>query len=149
MNLAAPLREALLGMPDITDRLGTYVAEPSIFTRRPVPSGATYPAIVIPPDVFIGDEDGLTSSRPVISRDIAVYAQLTRQMDDQQIDGYREVETLGYALRDAFHRRKDVLVVEGFHVIDIVAIGPIVAPASDERMIGRVVSLTIRLCKLS
>ena len=150
LNISEPIREALLGMYPITDLLGTYVGEPSIFTRRPVPSEAAYPMVVISPDVVVYDQDALDRRRPVVMRDLAVYGQENATRNGAQVSDYRVIESLGYELRERFHRQKDVLIFPDadYHVIDIVASGPIVAPTGDERLIGRVVTLTIRLQKL-
>jgi hypothetical protein len=140
LNLSEPIREAVLGDPDITSYLGTYAGEPSVHTRRPVPSEATYPAVVISPDVSLTDFDALNGSRPIAVRDVAVYGQ--------QPGSYRRVEELGYTIRELFHRRKENVVVDGYHVVDLVASGPIVAPTDDEKLVGRVVTLTFRLQKI-
>lgn len=143
MNLAQPLREAILNNVEITDALGTYMGEPSVFTRRPLPDGATYPMVAISPDISIRDADALVTQRPIIQRDVTVYGQIGPA--GSETDHYRVVETLAYAVREMFHRRKQVLFVDDYHVVDIVASGPIPAPTESERLIGRVVSLTIRL----
>ena len=149
LNLAQPLREAILGMYTITDLLGTYAGEPSIFTRRPVPSEATYPMVVISPDVAVFDQDAMISVRPVVLRDLAIYGKEIREDEfGVQNSDYRNVEVIGYELRERFHRRRDAILVEDYNVIDIRASGPIPAPAGDDRLIGRVVTLTIRLQRI-
>lgn len=148
LNLAQPLRDAVLGLTEVTDLLGTYAGEPSVFTRRPVPGEGTFPMIVISPDIAVTDQDALVSFRPVVMRDLAVYGQTIRETSELgQQDDYRSIETIAYALRDAFHRRREMLFVDDHHVIDIVASGPIPAPTGDDRLLGRVVTLTIRLSK--
>lgn len=136
LNMAAPLRLALAAAPLAAD-LSQYGGEPAVFTRRPVPQGATYPHIIISPDVAIGDQDGLTSPRPVVLRDIAIYGL--------QPDQYRLVEQLGYAVRALFHRQKWAITPEGYDVIDIVARGPTPGPTDDDTTVARIVGLTIRL----
>lgn len=148
MNLAQPLRDAILGLTSVTDLLGTYAGEPSIFTRRPVPSEGVYPMVVISPDIVFVNQDALVNFRPVIMRDLAVYGQAIRETSELgQADDYRNIEAIGYALREAFHRHREMLVVDDHNVIDIVATGPIPAPTGDDRLLGRVVTLTIRLSK--
>jgi len=137
------LREALLGVSAITELLGTYQGEPSIYTRRPVPSGATYPALVIGPNVFMRDQDFLTSRLPIIGRDIVVYGQMAAPGSED--DQYRDVEEIADGVYDLFHRNRLSLLVDGFHVVDVVANGPIASPTENERLIGRAVPLTIRL----
>lgn len=137
LDLGGAIRESLMGVEPITSELGQYKGEPSIFTKRPIPAEATYPLIVINPDSAIGDEDGLTSDRPLVIRDLAAYGQ--------QPDHLRAVERIGYRMRAHFHRRKFSVTPQGYDVIDIRAAGPIPAPVDDADTVGRMVSLTIRL----
>lgn len=137
LDLAPALRDALATAPGIADVLDQYLGEPAVFTRRPVPSGAPELMILINPDTAIGDQDALTSDRPVIMRDIAIYG---RQPDD-----YRAVEALGYAVRALFHRQRRAITPGGFDVIDIVAHGPTPGPTDNDKTVARVVGLTIRL----
>jgi hypothetical protein len=146
LDLGIPLREAVLSNAQITSLLGLYEGEPAVFTRRPVPSEARYPMLVIPGDSAIGDQDFLVSRNPIVIRDLIAYGQ-------QEITGsglpdqYRDVEQIGYLLRDQFHREKRSISPVGYRVIDIVAAGPMVAPTEDVKIMGRVVSLTISLQK--
>lgn len=138
-DLAVPLRAAIIDDSDIAPLLATYSGAPACFTRRPVPSNATYPLVVISPDITSTDEDILAGERPVVVRDIAIYGQ------NDTVAQYRTVEEIGYLTRALFHRRKDVLSISGYRVIDIVAQGPMPAPTDDEQTVGRLVTLTIRL----
>lgn len=136
LDLAASLRAAILENAAIVELLSTYVGQPSVHTRRPTASEATYPMIVISQDISVTDADFLVGRNPVVVRDISVYGQ--------QPDSYRAVETVGYMLRQLFHRRK-FAVPDGYGLIDCVASGPVSAPAEDEKLVGRMVSLTMRL----
>jgi len=150
LELDIPLRRAVMAMTDITDMLGTYIGEPSIFTRRPVPGEATYPMVVISPNIARGDQDALGTKRPVVMRDVTAYGYTVRETTELgQIDQYREVEQIAELLYEGFHRNKDFLYLEdeGYHLVDVVASGPIPAPVDNVRLIGRVVTLTIRLYK--
>lgn len=146
LELDAPLRLAIMALTDITDMLGTYKGEPSVFTRRPLPSEATYPMVAVSPNIARGDADALTTRRPIVMRDLIVYGYSIRETAELgQVDQYREVEQIAEMLYQGFHRNKDYLFVDGYHVIDVVATGPIPAPVENVRLIGRVVTLTIRL----
>lgn len=149
LNLSIPLRNAVLGMSSITDLLGTWSNEPSVHTRRPLPDDATYPCVAISPAVFITNQDALDTFRPVGMWDLATYAEATRMVGGRMVDGYRELEEIAYALFEGFHRQKHVLLVESYSIIDIVASGPTLAPSGNDRLLGRVVPLTIRLKKNS
>lgn len=140
MNLAAPIRNAIVANTTITALLQAFQGSFPVFTRVPTPSDSPYPLIVITPDVAISDEDGISDLRPVVVRDVAVYGL------NDTAEQYRDVETIGYELRDMFHREK-ALTVPGYHVIDIRVTGPRVAPADTENEVGRMVELTIRLSK--
>lgn len=137
LNIAGPLRTALMDNSAITDLLGTWHGEPSIHTRRPIPGDAEYPLIVINPDAAISDADMLVTHIPVVTRDIAIYGK--------QAADYRSVETLGYLIRGLFHDQKGSIIVPNFHVLDIRASGPIAGPTDDDEIVGRIVSLTVRL----
>lgn len=141
LNLAAPIIAAISAESSIVALLGTYNNAPSIHTRRPVPADAEFPLIAISPDITITDEDGVNDDRPVVRRDVAVYGDA--------IGHYRIVEDVGYMLRTMFHRQRDALTVTGYDVVDIRASGPMIAPASDDTMVGRLVTLTIRLASSS
>jgi hypothetical protein len=141
VDLAVPLRTALIGNTGITSKLATYQSAPAVFTRRPVPAGVAYPVIVISPDVAPSDQDGINDFRPVIVRDIAIYGE------NDTAAKYRTVEELGYLVKALFHRNRRAITVTGYSVTDIIARGPMPAPVDDEARVGRVVELTIRLRK--
>lgn len=137
LDLAPALRDSVIDAIAISSQLGDYKGEPSVHTRRPAPAGATYPMVMISPDVGVTDGDGLNSDRPIVVKDVAVYGK--------QPGDYRTVEALGYALRDHFHRNRRSIVPDGYSVIDVQARGPVPAPTDDDKTVGRAVSLTIRL----
>jgi hypothetical protein len=143
LDLAPALRAALIGEPTIADPLSEWQNEPAVFTRRPVPKDAADPMIIVNPPAAIGDDDGLTSDRPVVQLDIAIYGKKAAPGDAS--DQTRIVEALGFRVRDLFHRQKFAILPDGFSVIGITAAGPFPAPVDDEETVGRLVSLTIRL----
>lgn len=143
LDLAPALRDALIDATDISSQLSEWRGEPAVFTRRPVPADAVFPFCIVNPDSFITDQDGLTSPRPVVGRDIAFYGRKGPPGDAS--DQTRIVEAMAYLARDLFHREKFSVQPTGFSVIDVVATGPVPAPVDDEATIGRLVSLTIRL----
>lgn len=139
LDLSINIRDALLLDPLIVAAISSWLGSPSIHTRRPIPESVSYPLIIVSPDIGITDEDGLTSTRPVVQRDIICYGLQPSQ--------YRTVETVGYYLRELFHRKPAVLIVSGYHVIDIQARGPSIAPVDDEAHCARMINLFIRLRK--
>lgn len=143
LDLAIPLRDAIMASAALTGPLGTYENEPAVFTRRPVPKAAQYPLIWIGPNAAGGDENFLNTRNPMVMRDVGVSGEVGApgHPDDQ----YRTVESLAFALWDYFDDRKDRLTVPGFNVLRISARPPIVGPSDDERHLTRVVMLSVRL----
>lgn len=136
LNLAADIRTAIVADLTITGLLSSATA---VFTRRPVKDDAVRPLIVVSEDISITDADGLISNRPIVIRDILIYGN--------QPTDFRDVETLGYLIRDLFHRQKEAITSTTHDVLDIRATGPRAAPTSDDEVVGRVVSLTFLLRK--
>lgn len=143
LDLTQPIREGLMASSMIFNALPVYGSTgKTIFSRRPVPSDAPYPMIVISPDVTISDQDGIDHERAVVIRDIAVYGK------NEPASAYRQVEDMAYAVRHLFHSRLDTLLLTGeYHLIDIRASGPRPAPTDDQQTVGRLVELTVRLSR--
>jgi hypothetical protein len=139
VDLSDPLYAAIKGNTGIAAALSVYQGQPAIFTIRPVPKDAQFPMILVAGDITYGDEDFIDAEMPAIMRDIAIYGQNPVH--------YRTVETLGYAVRDLFHRKRESLTVSGWSVTDIRCSGPIVAPVDDDTTVGRIVTLRIRLTR--
>lgn len=139
IDLKAAVRTAILANAEIRDELATYGSSKAVFTRRPIPDDAPYPCIVIS-DMVIDDGDGLVSRRPTIDVDVCVYGK-----NDPQGAEYRTTETIGYALRNLFHRQRWSITQAGAHVSDVTCRGPLPAPTDDEKTVGRVVTLQVRL----
>lgn len=146
VDLAVPLRSAIIGDATVTGELSAYMGSYPVFTKRPVPDDAPSKLIIVSPDIILSDEDGLSDLRPVITRDISVYG--TNGVAGT-VDDYRSVERVGYALRDLFHRRPQAIAVSGYDVARIEVAGPMPAPADDDQTVGRMVTLTVRLAKQS
>lgn len=139
IDLAPDIRAALLQSATITALVSEWQSEPAIFTRRPIPEDAIKPFIIVSTDISILNEDGLNSKRPVILRDIIAYGD--------QPENYRDVEIIGYEIRNIFHRNKfSILPTDPeVEVIDIVAEGPAIAPTDDEKSIARRVTIRVRI----
>lgn len=143
LDLGPAIREALIGDTAIATELATWNNEPAVFTRRPVPDDAGFPQAIVNDAAAISDEDGLTSDRPVWMGDVVFYGRKAAPGSTE--DQTREVQQTAIRARRLFHRQKWALQVGGFHVIDIRASGPVPAPVDDDKTIGRVVSLIVRL----
>ena len=139
MNISAPLRTAIIADSVIAPLLASYRNQPSVFTRRPVPPGAAFPYILTTHNIAVRDKDFLTTSKPIVVRDIMVYGE--------QKSHFRDVETIGYRLYEIFHRQPEILTVPGAHVVEITAFGPVSAPVADDQNTGLAVTLTVHLQK--
>lgn len=140
MNVSTPIWQLITGDAGITAALPDYQNGKPVFKHRPIPEDAVFPVVVISPDIAVRDEDGLNDDRPVIVRDVTVYGQ-----NDTQTK-YQVVESIGYALRDLFHRTK-TLNVPGWALVDMRASGPVPAPVDDQQLVARRVELSIRLAR--
>lgn len=126
IDLAPAIRTSLLTISD------------TVYTRRPVPSGATYPMIIVSEDIVSTDRDLIDTRMQFVVRDVMIYGQ------NDTTAHYREVESMAYAVFDKFHRRPSSIIVSGWHIVDVIARGPIAAPTDDNTTVGRVVTLSIR-----
>lgn len=142
-DIRPAVRETLLAMPEVQATLAEWRGEPAVFTRRPIPADAGSPQAIVNSPVSVTDEDGLTSDRPVIVLDIAVYG--VKAAAGTASDQTRAVDALGWAIRDRFHRDKFSVRPAGFSAIGVTATGPIDAPVDDDATVGRIVTLTVRL----
>jgi hypothetical protein len=133
------VRAAIIANAAIADELAVYVGAPAVFTKRPIPDDAGYPCVVVEAHAF-ADEDALVEMHPLIDVDVCVYGR-----NDPQGSEYRAVETVGYNLRNLFHRQRWSIEISGASVTDIRARGPLPAPTDDEKTVGRVVTLQLRL----
>jgi hypothetical protein len=143
LDLGPAIREAIIGAAEVSGGLAIYHGQPAVFTRRPVPAEADYPFVIINPDAAISDQDGLTSDRPIVLRDVIFYGLKAEPGDER--DQTRVVEAAAYAARGLFHRQKFSVRPVGFSVISITAAGPFAGPVDDDTTVARVVSLTISL----
>jgi hypothetical protein len=144
LDLGPPVRASILADAAIVALLGKWKQEPSIFTRRPVPSAAADPMVIInPPASLVDAGTSLVKDTPVVVFDIAIYGHkgAPGSSDDQT----RKVEEVGFLMRELFHRDRWALSVDGFHVIDVRATGPFRAPVDDDQTVGRIVTLTVSL----
>jgi hypothetical protein len=143
LDLGPAIRSALIDETEISSHLALCEGEPGVFTRRPVPAEAEYPMVIVNDPAALGDEDGVNSDRPVWMGDVAFYGRVAAPGSPE--DQTRIVQQIALRARLLFHRQRFALQVEGFHVIDIRASGPVPGPVDDDKEVGRVVSLIIRL----
>lgn len=136
LEILGPLVTAIMANNAITSKLAQYLGSASVHSRRPVPSDAPYPMVVVGPMITRTNADEINTHRPVVGVDISVYGE--------QPTEFRLVDDVAEELFVMFHRQS-IPPVENYQVIDVQATGPIVASADSEEQSARVVSLTIRL----
>ena len=144
-DLLPAIRASLVGDADIIDELTAYAGSYPVFTRRPVPNNAPYPLIVVNPQIQVGQVDGISDQKPILTHDIAVYG---RNGMAGTVDNYRAVERIAFLIHQLFHRRPASVSVSGWGVVDVTALGPFPAPVDDEQTVGRRVEVTARLARL-
>lgn len=137
-DLSAPIREAIVGASAITDLLPDYVGDYPVFTRKPVPEDAPFPQIVAS-DLTITDEDGVNFAMPVLTWDVSVFGK------NDTPANYRKVRTIAGLLRDLFQRPARNLIVPDWGLVDVMCHGPMPAPDDDLTIVGRSLTMTIRL----
>jgi hypothetical protein len=142
-DLKPAIRAAILAQPDITNYLSQWNNEPAVFTRRPVPTDAQFPMIVVSPNIAYGNEDALNKERGVITLDIIAYGRVAAPGTPE--DHTRGVEAIGELLREVFHRQRWSLGNTPYHVISINVTGPFVAPTDSESVVARATTLIVRI----
>lgn len=140
-DLAEPVRAALVADAAITAELAAYRGSFPIFTRAPVPDDAPYPLVVLGAQLQVGEEDGISDERPVVTCDIAAYGQ------NDTAAKFRAVDRIGRAVHALFNRRRGAITISGWGVTSITASGPAPAPVDDEQTVGRRVTVTFRLAR--
>lgn len=140
--IAPDIRTAIIAQPDVTNFLSQWNGAPAVFTRRPVPEDATFPMIVISPDITHGDWDGLKARRDTITKDVIIYGRVAAPGSPE--DHTRRVEAVALLLREVFHRQPRSLVNPSYRVVSINVTGPLIAPTDSDSIVARVVTLIVR-----
>lgn len=153
LDLGGPLRASIIDQQhaplqaianEVLGLVEQWQGEPAVFAFWPLPADAPALSIVIrEEDAAVSDNDGLTSSRPVIERDVMVYGR--RGSPGEADDQSEAVTRIGYLLRDLWHRQKFSVQPEGYSVTQLIVRGPVPAPVDDDGTIGRMVNLTVQL----
>lgn len=112
----------------------------NIHTRRPAPSDASKPYILVGPYINVNDlTTNMAKPRFEITLDLAIYGDQSTGAE------YRKVERIGRNIFAALHRQPDKLTVNGYHVGRIQCSGPIPAPADDDTIVGRLVTTVVTI----
>lgn len=141
IDLSAALRTAILNDPLAAD-ISNFSGSKAIFTRRPAPTGATYPMVFIGPQIASGQSDYVDGKlRRTIVYDILTYGQ------NDEAAKYRIVEKIAFAIGLKFARPSPFIITAptGFSIVGISGTTPSPAPTDDLNIVGRMVSVTIIL----
>lgn len=144
IDLSSAIRTAILNDPLSAD-ISTYSDSKAIFTRRPAPTGATYPMVFIGPQIGAGQSDYVNGKlRRTIIYDILTYGQ------NDDATKYRIVEKIAFAIGLKFARPSSfvITVPAGFSIVGISGTTPSPAPTDDLNIVGRMISITITLQEL-
>jgi hypothetical protein len=142
LAVSKALFDTMVADETLTDLLGEYQGEPSIFTKRPVPTGATYPIVLADTVVTDVNADFLNEDFRIIDRDIVVYGESEVAVGGETVSHYRAVEQAAERIRELFHGQR--VEITGWDLVDIRVLGPISAPTEADES-GRLVTLTLRL----
>lgn len=139
-DILPAILDALEGDSAITTDLPAYGGAYAIHTRRPAPANTPFPYCLAGPMIGADDtQEVLSKARFDITIDVAFYG---KQKDSTE---YRKVERLARNAFGLFHRQPSALTVTGYQVVQIICSGPTPAPADDDALVGRLVTLTVTI----
>ncbi len=136
-DLTAALR-LLIAESTCALQLATYLGDPAVFSRVPVPAAADYPMVVIT-TASVQEEDAVRDFRPTLSYNIAVSGL------NNEAAQYRVVSQVAYCIRALLHRQKNV-VIDEWTTVDQRCIGPVDQPSAGS-ISTRVVTLIARIAQ--
>lgn len=141
IDLQPAIRSVILNDVEISSLLPNYNGSQPIFTRRPVPTDAPYPLVLISPVVADNQIDYVKCGRRVLTYDVAVYG-----LNDSAAN-YRKVEEIARLIANKFHRLPHyaISMPTGSSLIQSTVIGPLSAAVDDDNKVGRVVILNLEV----
>jgi hypothetical protein len=141
IDLQPAIRSVILNNVEISSLLPNYNGSEPIFTRRPVPTDAPYPLVLISHVVADNQIDYVKCGRRVLTYDLAVYG-----LNDSAAN-YRKVEQIARLIATKFHRIAPyaISMPTGSSLIQSTVIGPLSAPVDDNNKVGRVVILNLEV----
>lgn len=141
IDLSSQIRQAILNDPLSAD-ISSFSGSKAIFTRRPAPTGATYPMVFIGPQIASSQSDYVNGKlRRTIIYDVLTYGQ------NDDAAKYRTVEKITFAIGLKFARPSPFVIAAptGFSIVGISGTTPSPAPTDDLQIVGRMISVTIIL----
>lgn len=140
-ELDVPIRASILADSSITSLLPAYKNSYPIFTRRPVPTDAPFPHIVIFSETDISHDDGVDDQRLTVIKEVTVYGSAHSPPEQ-----WRIIDEIGRRIALRFHRQVHNLIVDNWKVVNI-TVGSRGFPPHDilAQAVGAVVVLSIDL----
>lgn len=116
-DLLVPVRNAIIGSTEITDRLPTYLGGYPVFTRIPVPNDTPFPFMTI---LQVGEtnDDGVRDFRSTVDMQVTAWGE-------NNPDTVRLLVVVGLLVYQLFHRQRLSLTVPDWSVTQITALGPV------------------------
>lgn len=141
IDLQPAIRSVILNDLSISSLLPAYNGSKPIFTRRPTPTDAPYPLVLISDTVADSQQDYLACGHRVMTYDVAVYGY------NDTPANYRLVQDIARRIANKFHRLKsyEITMPLGSSLIQSTTIGPLSGPVDDDNKIGRVVILNLEV----
>jgi len=143
INLATQIRAFIIADGALTNDLSTFNTEKAVFTRRPVPTTATYPMMIVSPQITANDNDYIDGLYRNSVYDIAVYGS------NDTAANYRTTENIAFLLQDKFARLRstDITMPAGWNLVQAITNGPTPFPTDDLTKVARGVTVTFQIFK--
>jgi len=143
INLATQIRAFIIADGALTNDLSTFNTEKAVFTRRPVPTTATYPMMIVSPQITANDNDYIDGLYRNSVYDIAVYGS------NDTAANYRTTENIAFLLQDKFARLRstDITMPTGWNLVQAITNGPTPFPTDDLTKVARGVTVTFQIFK--
>ena len=139
MDLTPNIRSFLLADATFVGYLATYLNSKALFTRRPVPTDATYPMGIVSPLVTYREADFVNGKKKfTITHDVMLF-----DTNDSSTN-YRNIQAAADRVRKIMHRldRTAFVMPAGYQLIMCRADEPIPGATDDLIKVSRIVQLT-------
>lgn len=139
IDLSGVLRKFLVTKPAMAD-LSSFANSRALFTRRPAPEGAVYPMAFISPLLDVDtSQSEISAEVPDLRYMLSVYGL------NETSEQYRKVEEIAFASVALLNRMDPSLMEmpDGAQLVRVRALGPVIAPVDDDKLVGRAVNLRL------
>lgn len=136
ISLASNIRQFIVADATFAALVADYKNSKAVFTRRPVPTDATFPMAVVSSLVTSRIDDLIDENRRTLTYDVILYD------DNDTVTSQTNAESAINRLITLFHRNRSMPVPSGWRLIDTVANGPFNAATDDQAKVARAVTLS-------